>query len=217
MLEEGLDAWVGKKLNVGVDLDHNRITFPLRDLDGTLVGVSGRDYTETAYSKYKIYDIEFQKWDLPQHKTFKSHLLWNGHIVYPQLFHQKMPIIVVEGFKACWKVLQAGAFNTVATLGNVMSRRQRILAERMSTELWLWFDNNAAGLRGTVLSGMYAGLPVRVIPYPDDREQPSDLNEEEIALALGRAKDFTRWLLETPEAMEIYQDRRSRKVDHEDI
>lgn len=196
-------------MDIGVDLDHERITFPLRDLDGTLVGISGRDYTNCAIKKYKVYDYEYEKWGLPKHETFKSHLLWNGHKVLPRLCHISEPIIGVEGFKACMHVTQTGAFNTVAILGNVVSARQRWQMERMATEVWLWLDNNEAGLKGTVISGMQFGLPVRVIPYPDERQQPSDLTSEEIQLALLNAKDFTRWLLDTPPAMDLYRARQS--------
>jgi DNA primase len=195
-------------MDVGIDEKHQRITFPLRDLEGTLVGISGRDFTETARLRYKVYDLEYETFGLPRHETFKSHLLWNGHVVYPQMFHQRMPLIGVEGFKACMKVVQAGAFNTSAILGSKVSDRQRWQMERMSSEIWLWFDNNESGMRGTVISGMQLGLPVRVVPYPDEREQPSDLTIEEIQLALATTKDFTRWLLDTPPAMELYQERR---------
>jgi DNA primase len=207
-IEEGLDPALLKKMDIGVDEKHGRITFPLRDLSGALVGISGRDYTETSKAKYKVYDLEYKDFDLPQHHTFKSHLLWNGHVVYPHLYYQKMPIISVEGFKACMKVVQAGAFNTVAILGSLVSRQQRWQMERMASEVWLWHDNNEAGFRGTVLSGMNFGLPVRVISYPDERQQPSDLSVEEIQLALQYSKDFTRWLLDTPAAMSLYQERR---------
>lgn len=194
-------------------MDHSRITFPLRELDGTLVGISGRDFTETAKLRYKVYDFEYEKWGLPRHDTHKSQLLWNGHIVYPQLYHETMPIILVEGFKACMKVVQAGAFNTVALLGNRASYRQRNLCERMGTEIWMFLDNNAAGMRGTVISAMEFGLPVRIVPYPDEREQPSDLTTEEIQLALMQTQDFTRWLLDTPTAWEVFQERRRSRQE----
>lgn len=201
-------------MDIGVDQIHQRITFPLRDLSGTLVGISGRDYTETSAMKYKVYDLEYEDFGMPMHRTSKSHLLWNGHVVYPQMHHVKMPLIIVEGFKACMKVVQAGAFNTIATIGNICSGIQRQLIERMASEAWLFYDNHGPGMRGTVISGMNFGIPVRVIPYPDDREQPSDLNVGEIQLALACAKDFTRWLQETPDAFEVYLDRRQRRQNN---
>jgi DNA primase len=201
-------------MDIGVDTVHQRLTFPLRDLDGVLVGISGRDYTNTVKPKYKVYDHnEYTKLGFPSHETHKSHLLWNGHLVYPRLFHAAMPIVVVEGFKACMKVLMAGCFNVVAILGNQVSDRQRWQLERMATEIWLWLDNNQPGMNGSVLSGMSFGAPVRIVPYPDEREQPSDLSTAEIQLALSGVKDFTRWLLDTPPAMDIYQAKRRKRTN----
>lgn len=213
-IEEGVDPALVPKMDIGVDEKHERITFPLRQLDGTLVGFSGRDYTESAREKYKVYDREYEDFGFSRHSTHKSHLLWNGHVVYPQMFHTRMPIIGVEGFKACMRVVQAGAFNTVAILGSMVSKRQRWQMERMATEIWLWLDNNAAGFKGTVYSAMEFGLPVRIIQYPDDREQPDDLSVEEIQLALAHPKDFTRWLMDDPEAMGLYQERRRRRQQY---
>lgn len=210
--EEGLSQELLARLEVGVDLEHQRITFPLRTIEGVLVGISGRDYTNTALPKYKVYDKEYQKWGLPEHRTYKSQLLWNGHAVYPRLYYERLPLVIVEGFKACMKVLQAGVFNVVALLGNRISLAQSSEIQQMANEVWLFLDNNQAGLVGTVLSGSGLGLPTRIIPYPDEREQPSDLSEEEILLALQQPKDFTRWLLETPAAMQILRDRQRRKV-----
>jgi len=62
-----------------------------------------------------------------------------------------------------------------------------------------------------VLAAMSLGLPTRIIPYPDEREQPSDLLPEELLLAFSSATDFHRWLMVTPPAMEMYRERRARE------
>ena len=200
-----------QRLDIGFDDKHMRITFPIRDVDGTLVGISGRTVVDD-YPKYKIYDIEYKDFDLPIHKTYRSQIVWNGHLVYPQAYlsNEKAPVVVVEGFKACMRWLQAGFTNCVAITGAFLSDVQRRIIERMASEVHFMLDQNAAGLRGTVLAGMRMGLPTKVVPYPDDREQPSDLLPEELLLAFSSSRDFHRWLTETPPAMEIYRERRLR-------
>src|SRR5208282_4476710 len=79
-VEEGLDPILVKKFDVGVDLDHQRITFPLREMSGKLVGISGRDFTNQSAAKYKVYDKEYAKWGFEKHETYKSQLLWNAHL-----------------------------------------------------------------------------------------------------------------------------------------
>lgn len=200
-----------QRLDIGFDDKHMRITFPIRDIEGVLVGISGRTVVDDM-PKYKIYDIEYKDFDLPIHKTYRSQIVWNGHMVYPQAYlsNEKAPVVIVEGFKACMRWLQAGFANVVAITGAFLSDVQKRLIERMASEVYFMLDQNNAGLRGTVLAGMRMGLPTRVIPYPDERPQPSDLLPEELLLAFSTARDFHRWLVETPPAMEIYRERRLR-------
>ena len=215
--DDGFDEALLQRLDIGFDDKHMKITFPLRDIEGKLVGISGRTVLYGEKPKYKVYDVEFKDFDLPQHRTHKSQLLWNGHLVYPQTYFTPASYVVcVEGFKACMRFLQAEIPNTVAILGSFMSDFQRQLIERMASELYIMLDDNPAGIRGTVFAGLKLGIPVRVIPYPDKDAgpkglQPSDLTSEELLLALSEAKDFYVWLQETPEALEIYQERLAKK------
>lgn len=217
LVQEGFEESLLQKLEIGFDDKHMRITFPLRDLDGRLVGISGRAVNDER-PKYKVYDLEFKDFDLPPHKTHKSHLLWNGHLVLPQTyFCPSSYVVVVEGFKACMQFLQAGVPGTVAILGSFMSDRQRQMLERMASEVYIMLDDNEAGMRGTVFSGMKLGVPTRVVTYPTGKPagpkglQPSDLNTEELLLALSEAKDFYRWLHDTPPAFALYEERLARK------
>jgi len=210
LLEDGFEEELLQKLDIGFDEQHMRITYPLRKLDGTLVGISGRTVNGDR-PKYKVYDREFKDWDLPLHKTYKSHLLWNGHLVYPEVYFSRKPVIAVEGYKACMRMLQAGATNTVAIMGNEVSEQQKWQLERLGSEVWLFLDNNEAGFLGTVRAGMKIGLPVKLLMYPDDREQPSDLSPEEIKQAIDCRKDFHRWLLDTPAAMDEYRTQRRKQ------
>jgi DNA primase len=215
--EDGFDEEMLQRLDIGFDDQHMRITFPLRDLDGKLVGISGRSVTDD-YPKYKVYDKEFEDFDLPKHKTYRSQLLWNGHMVYPEAFFTNGNFVVgVEGFKACMRFLQAGVPNTLAILGSFMSSIQRQQIERMASEFYIMLDGNDAGMRGTVIAGMRMGIPVRVCPYLTDKEpgpkglQPSDLEPDELLLALSEAKDFYRWLQENPAAMSVYRERKAQE------
>lgn len=215
--EDGFSEELLQKLDIGFDDKHMRITFPLRDIHGKLVGISGRTVVDD-YPKYKVYDLEFKDFDLPQHKTYRSQLLWNGHLVYPEAFFTTGGYVVgVEGFKACMRFLEAGIPSTMALLGSFMSDIQRQQIERMASEFYIMLDDNDAGLRGTVIAGMKMGIPVRVCPYITDKEpgpkglQPSDLEPDELLLALSEAKDFYTWLQQNPEALELYRERKAQE------
>ena len=71
------------------DIYKNRIMFPLYDLDGNVVGFSGRIYNQTSESKYiNTKETEIFK---------KGELLYNYHIAKKEARKEKN-IIVVEGF-----------------------------------------------------------------------------------------------------------------------
>jgi hypothetical protein len=98
-----------------------------------------------------------------------------------------------------------------------MSNIQRQQIERMASEFYIMLDDNDAGMRGTVIAGMKMGIPVRVCSYPTDKEagpkglQPSDLDEQELLLALSEAKDFYTWLNQNPGALAVYRERKAQE------
>lgn len=199
LLEEGFPEELLQEFDIGFDQRNNRITFPLRDENGLLWGISGRAVLENQVPRYKIYDKEYVEWGLPARTTEKRRLLWNSHRVFRQL--RKDPgdrhVVLVEGFKACMRVAQAG-LNCVAALGSYVSSEQLWILQRMGATVHLFFDNNEAGWSGAakVAPIMAASLPLKIVMYPDDREQPSDLTPEEVVSAFLDAPDYTSWYLQ---------------------
>jgi len=151
LLAEGFTRGTLQSFEVGVDREHNRITFPLRDLEGHLVGISGRAVQKTEAIRYKVYKEEYKKWELPTYETDKNCLLWNAHRVLPSVFHSELPrIVIVEGFKACMWLTQAGIPNVVALMTKSMSWEQQWILEKMEGVYILMLDNDDAGIDGYV-------------------------------------------------------------------
>lgn len=202
LLHAGFTEETLRHFDVGFDTSHNRITFPLRDYQGRLSGISGRDVTGNGL-RYKVYDREYQAWDMPARWRFdKRKILWNAHSIYPDLFfgHGDRYAVVVEGFKACMWVWQAGIKNVVALLGTYMSEEQRWILERLGITLYLFLDHNEAGQVGTVkaIERMAASIPIRVMEYPErfgaSSAQPDALTVEEVHHSFKTAPDYVTWL-----------------------
>jgi DNA primase len=198
LLREGFDEGLLAKLDVGFDKRHRRITFPLRDHHGCLVGISGRT-VDDEWPRYKIYDCEYQAWDLPVRATKKRSLIWNFHAVQPQVYFGKgQCLVIVEGFKACMRLLQAGITNTVALLGSYMSREQRWLIESLAPKtVYVMLDNDDAGHNGRLdvaRSLAKALCDVRVVEYEAD--QPSDLSTTDIQTAIETATEYHLWKIQ---------------------
>lgn len=190
---------------VGYDQWHGRITYPLRDLKGKLVGLMGRN-PDGVNPRYKVYTDEYPLWGLPaRSQPEKRLILWNADKVYPSLYFNatRDPVIVVEGFKACMWVFQAGLKNVVALLGSYMSEEHRWILERIGAPVYLFLDNNAPGRRGSIHSAeaLSRSLDVHVVNYPsrlvdDEDAQPDDCFAEEVIEAIGSAPTYLRWLMQ---------------------
>lgn len=200
---EGFTEATLAKFDVGFDSHHMRITYPLRDVSGQLVGISGRavNYDPNTL-RYKVYDREYMAWGLPERigaAAERRAVLWNIDRLFPSLRAALYPpIVVVEGFKACMWLDQAGVKNVVALLGSYMSEEQQWILEAMGAQVYLMLDNNEAGQKGTKNIGkrLAKGLDVRVVKYRPGVEeaQPSDLTVNEINDGVDEAVDYYRWL-----------------------
>lgn len=203
LIDAGFDYDTLGHFNVGFDMEHTRVTYPLRDLNGKLVGISGRAVTN-SWPKYKLYTDEFAKWELPARpEPDKRAILWNAHAIFPQLYFQTNPeyLVVVEGFKACMWLWQAGIKNVVALLGTYLSNEQQWILERLGSEVRLFLDNNAPGQAGTLkaVEKLRRSMRVRVIEYPprlasEENAQPDNCTVDEVLQQVNTATEYTRWL-----------------------
>lgn len=202
LLDAGFTESTLRAFDVGFDMQHYRITFPLRDLKGQLIGISGRTVID-AWPRYKVYTEEYPVWGLPARPELeKRAILWNSHAVYPSCyFGQLSYVVIVEGFKACMWLWQAGIMNVVALLGTYLSWEHRWMLERMGAQVYLFLDNNEPGRIGTYEAGkkLCKSLPVRVMRYPTrlrgvEEAQPDSLSIEELREASTTSIDYYNWL-----------------------
>lgn len=201
LLKEGFTEETLERFDVGFDKTHMRITYPIRDLNGQLFAISGRTVTN-AEPRYKVYDKEYPTWGLPSRAdgdTKKRATLWNADRVYPLTLNRTdCWIVLVESFKACMWVYQAGITNVVALIGSFMSEEQHWILERMGAKVYLMLDNDEAGLKGTHFIGkkLAKSLDARVVVYGDteDRYQPDLISPEEVHEAMESTVDYFKWL-----------------------
>jgi len=214
LLDEGFEESVLRYFEVGYDDSHRRITYPLRDHQGTLVGISGRTVDDIK-PRYKVYNWEFKEWGLSDVRLPKSEVLWNAHRVYPTThFSKGEKLFIVEGFKACMWLVQAGYPNVVALMGSYLSPTQLEILEHMGAgTYYLMLDKDDAGLVGTAYAGqrILSSLGnVRVVQY--ETHQPSDLPEEEIHNALRHTVDYVEWALDNMEKVNAIRQESRRSL-----
>jgi DNA primase len=183
---------------VGFDFDRYRIIYPLRNIYGELVGLSGRTVIG-AEPRYKLYRTELiEDAGLPEDYSMdsvKEALLWHGQVTYPFLMKTEDPVVITEGFKAAMWIWQAGIHDVIALIGAYCSDIHVELLARTNSPIILFLDNNPAGITGTAHAGkkLLEANKVYCATYPDRREQPDDLTPTEVKAALRNAKTYRNW------------------------
>jgi len=129
--------------------------------------------------------------------------LWNYNRVYPRLLGVSDPnvtVYIVEGFKACLWMLQAGYMNTVALMGSYISDRQQMMLHRVNANVVLFLDNDKAGREAAVWVGELLWKPmhgkVSVVQYPkeDVDTQPDDYLVEGIHQMVSQPISFNQYV-----------------------
>lgn len=208
LLDKGFNPGLLRSLDIGFDHYLRRITFPLRDLYGNLIGISGRTVTGEQ-PKYLIYKGGYwgrDAWieghfgpnfdqDYPHFKCNISHILWYGQEALPSAYLAPAmePLVVVEGFKACLWVIQAGFPLTVALCGSSPSTYQADLLRRLSNPIVLFLDANEAGQKGTrkLVEMLSLTNEVRVVTYPKvngENAQPDDFSADTVRELIQQAR-----------------------------
>ncbi|MCY8810604.1 DNA primase [Bacillus atrophaeus] len=155
---EGLSIKTQKLFGVGIDVRSDRITFPVHNRHGQLIGIKGRYCGDNPIieDKYKYIYI---------HPCNKSIEFYNLHRALPHIKELK-EAIVVEGGKTTWYLTQWGFRNCISIEGDSMSEEQLILLKTLGLDVKFIFaydkDKNAefvskeaARLKGRLKYGVF--------------------------------------------------------------
>ncbi|HFD6381813.1 TPA: DNA primase [Staphylococcus aureus] len=141
------------------DRFRNRIMFPLKNVQGRIVGYSGRTYTGQE-PKYL---------NSPETPIFqKRKLLYNLDKARKSI-RKLDEIVLLEGFMDVIKSDTAGLKNVVATMGTQLSDEHITFIRKLTSNITLMFDGDFAGSEATLKTGqnlLQQGLNVFVIQLP---------------------------------------------------
>lgn len=140
--EEGWSDETLTRFNIGYCNDpydplYGRITIPIFDETGRLVGFAGRATNSNKSRKYVFLN-----------STKKTSLLYGLDLALPYI-EQKKEMVIVEGYKDCWRACEAGIKNTVALMGAEASPQQiKLILKYGNYNIVLVLDNDEAGRKG---------------------------------------------------------------------
>lgn len=165
-----LETGLSNQGNTLYDLFRNRITFPIHNPNGKIVGFSARIYENIDEAKY------INTRETPIFK--KGKILFNYHRSINEARKMKY-LLVVEGQMDAIRVYANGIKNVVATMGTALTNDHIQLLKKLNTKIVLCMDNDAAGEKATLQNG----------------ELLANANIEVSVLRLSEAKDPDEYIL----------------------
>lgn len=156
----------GLILEDGRDRFSDRITFPLCDPHGRIVGFSGRIYRNENGGAPKYMNS-------PQGEIFeKGKILYNYHRAAPAA-RKAGRIFLCEGFMDVIAMSRAGIDESVALMGTALTDEHMRLLKNASSEVTVCLDGDKAGKKAaskTVLSLLKKGFNVSVVLLPEGHD-----------------------------------------------
>ncbi|MGB9695405.1 MAG: DNA primase, partial [Caldisericaceae bacterium] len=153
----------------------NRIMIPIFDVNGGVIGFSGRSF-DGHDPKYL---------NSPDTPIFKK-----GAVLYPLNFtkdyiHEARAALIVEGYFDVIVLFQEGIRNVVSPMGTSFTEDQAKLLKRYADKFYFFFDNDTGGRLGAeraVETCGKADIPMAIVTSTDAQDP------DEIILKLGKEK-----------------------------
>jgi DNA primase len=169
-----------------------RITFPIRAANGSMVGFGGRTITGHQ-AKYV---------NSPQTKIFnKSRLLYAYDLAKESIYKSK-EMIVTEGYLDVVMLHQAGFNNAVATLGTALTNEHLPLLRKGEPRITMAYDGDNAGLNAAIKASKLlsaSGMDGGVVIFGEGLD-PADMVKnaqiEELNHLIRHPKPFIEFVLE---------------------
>ena len=164
LLSKGYDLKLLNDLGLSYeskDIYINRIMFPLYDLNGRVVGFSGRRYDGIKDNKYV--------------NTKGTSIFKKGETIYNyhqarEFIRSKNEVIVMEGFMAVIRSNTVGIKNCIALMGTAMTKEQANLISNLSKNVILSFDGDEPGRMACLENGSVLeskGCNVKIVELSD--------------------------------------------------
>jgi len=169
-----------------------RVMFPIQSLSGRNLGFGGRILTNDKKAAKYLNSPE-------------SEIYYKSKVLYG-IFHAKQAIAkqnncyLVEGYTDVIQMHQAGIENVVASSGTALTPDQIRLINRLTKNITVLFDGDAAGLRASIRGIdliVEEGMNVKVCSFPDGDDPDSFARKnsyDDLVFYLeNNAKDFIQF------------------------
>ncbi|CAA9197356.1 DNA primase [Flavobacterium collinsii] len=169
-----------------------RVMFPIESMSGRVLGFGGRILTnDKKAAKYL---------NSPESDIYHKSKVLYGIFQAKQAIAKQNNCYLVEGYTDVIQFHQAGIENVVASSGTALTPDQIRLVNRLTRNITVLFDGDAAGLRASVRGIdliLEEGMNVRVCAFPDGEDPDSfarkNSHDELVAYLEENSKDFIQF------------------------
>lgn len=175
-----------------VDRFRGRVLFPIRSMAGRVQGFGGRILSATAKTAKYL--------NSPESDIYHKSQVLYGIYEAKKTIAKEDVCYLVEGYTDVIQLYQKGVENVVSSSGTALTPEQIRLIRRLTSNVVVLFDGDAAGLRAA-LRGidliLQEGMNVRICSFPEGEDPDSFAKShslEEIQTYLTeQAKDFIQF------------------------
>ena len=169
------DTGVARSAGAGAytDMNRGRVTFPICDPDGNVVGFSARTLQPDADAKYMNTNDSYL--------FHKSSVLYNYHIA-KDAARQKGYIYVCEGFMDVFALARIKIDAAVAIMGTALTDEHIALLRALNAEIRLCLDGDLPGQSAMMKASNQltkAGLKFRVVDNQGSKKDPDEILNED--------------------------------------
>lgn len=169
-----------------------RVMFPIQSMSGRVLGFGGRILTnDKKAAKYL---------NSPESEIYHKSKVLYGIFQAKQSIAKLNNCFLVEGYTDVIQFNQAGIENVVASSGTALTPDQIRLINRLTKNITVLFDGDAAGLRASVRGIdliLEEGMNVRVCAFPDGEDPDSfakkTSHDDLVAYLEENSKDFIQF------------------------
>ena len=169
-----------------------RVLFPIHSLSGRVLGFGGRILSNDKKAAKYV--------NSPESEIYHKSKVLYGIYYAKQAIAKEDNCFLVEGYTDVIQLHQRGIHNVVASSGTALTADQIRMINRLTTNITVLFDGDAAGLRAS-LRGidliLEQGMNVRICTFPEGEDPDSfakNNSYEEVVLYLEeQAKDFIQF------------------------
>ena len=152
----------------GSDRFRGRVIFPIHTLSGKVVGFGGRVLDQTKKTAKYLNSPESEIY----HKSNELYGLYFAK----QAIAKADKCFLVEGYTDVISMHQSGIENVVASSGTALTQRQIHLIHRMTNNITVLYDGDAAGIKAAIRGIdllLEEGMNVKVLLLPDGEDPDS--------------------------------------------